>query len=281
MKIRLKNKLETRKNRFKRHGKNILLEISKAVILVVVVFAITAAMIQGYHYIVSCSFFHIKQTVVRGCQELTEKDVLALAAVKPSQSLLAINPDAVIKRISSNPWIKDVYVGRELPNRLVIEIRERTAVALVRKENGFHMLDPDGISFKKLQNGDETDLPVLTGYYTEAKTDTQLLIKSLELLKYLSTLKDFPAINRVSEIHSHEVFGLSLYTDDGLCLQLGFDNYENKLKRLAPVMEDLNRRNLKPGFLLIDLSDPTKITVQRKNVLGPAAPAGSKKEFRT
>jgi len=281
MKNRFKTRLETRKNRFKRHGKNILTEISKAVILVVVVFAITAAMIQGYHYIVSCSYFHIKETIVRGCKELTEKDVLALAAIKPFQSLLAINPDAVIKRISSSPWIKDVYVGRELPNRLVIEIRERTAVALVKKDSGFYMLDPEGIPFKKLQNSDETDLPVLSGYYTEARTDTELLAKSLELLKFLSTVKDFPAINRVSEINGHEVFGFSIYTDSGLCLQLGFDNYENKLKRLAPVMDDLDRRNLKPGFLLIDLSDPTKITVQRKNVLGPAAPAGSKKEFRT
>jgi cell division protein FtsQ len=122
---------------------------------------------------------------------------------------------------------------------------------------------------------------VLSGYYTDSKIDSQLLSKSLELLKHLSASKDFPAIHRVSEIHSHEVFGLSLYTDDGLCLQLGFDNYENKLKRLAPVMEDLGKRNLKPGFLLIDLSDPTKITVQRKDVLDPAVPAGSKKEFRT
>jgi cell division protein FtsQ len=77
------------------------------------------------------------------------------------------------------------------------------------------------------------------------------------------------------------VFGLSLFTDSGLCLQLGFDNYDNKLKRLAPVMADLDRRNLKPGYLLIDLSDLTKITVQRRNVLGPAAPPGSKKELRT
>jgi cell division protein FtsQ len=281
MKNRFKNRLETRKYRLKRQGKNILAEVSKAAILVVAVVAITAAMIQGYHYIVSCPYFHLKETVVRGCKELTEKDILTLAAIRPSQNLLAINPEAVTRRISSNPWIKDVYVGRELPNRLVIEVRERTAVALVKRDSQFYMLDPEGNLFKKLQTGDETDLPVLSGCYVGAKTDTLLLTKSLELLRFLSTLKDFPAINRVSEIHGHAVFGLSLFTDSGLCLQLGFDNYENKLKRLTPVMDDLDRRNLKPAFLFIDLSDPTKITVQRKNVLGPAAPTGSKKEFRT
>ena len=36
----------------------------------------------------------------------------------------------------------------------------------------------------------------------------------------------------------------------------------NKLKRLTPVTADLDRKNLKAGFLLIDLSDPAKVNVQ-------------------
>jgi hypothetical protein len=46
-------------------------------------------------------------------------------------------------------------------------------------------------------------------------------------------------------------------------------------------MADLERRNMKLGFLLIDLNDPAKITVQKRNVLGPMIPAGSKKKYRT
>lgn len=281
MKNRFAAKLETRKNRFKRRGKNILREISKAVLLIAAIFTITTAMIQGYHYVISSPCFRIKETIVRGCKELTEKDVLSLAAIKPSQSLLSINVDAITKKVALNPWIEDVYIGREIPNRLVIEIHERTAIALVKQNSSFYLLDAYGHLFKKLQTGDETDLPVLSGFYPEDNSNAQLLMKSLELLQFVSTLKDFPAITRVSEIHSHEVLGFSLFTDTGLCLQLGFDNYENKFKRLAPVMADLDRRNLKLGFLLIDLSDPTKVTVQRKNILGPAAPAALNKEFRT
>ncbi|MEI7673544.1 MAG: hypothetical protein WCK00_15665, partial [Deltaproteobacteria bacterium] len=74
-----------------------------------------------------------------------------------------------------------------------------------------------------------------------------------------------------------------LFTNTGLCLQLGFDGYENKLKRLTPVMADLDRKNLKTGFLLIDLSDPAKINVQRRNILEPAGPkrqASAGKGFR-
>jgi cell division protein FtsQ len=77
------------------------------------------------------------------------------------------------------------------------------------------------------------------------------------------------------------VFGLSLFTDSGLCIRLGFDSYENKLKRLNTVMADLERRNMKLGFLLIDLNDPAKIAVQKKNVLSPIVPLVPKKGLRT
>ena len=79
----------------------------------------------------------------------------------------------------------------------------------------------------------------------------------------------------MSEVHGNETFGLSLFTDTGLCLQLGFDGFESKFQRLTPVMADLDRKNLKVGFLLIDLSDPAKINVQQRNLLAPAGPAGN------
>jgi cell division protein FtsQ len=107
--------------------------------------------------------------------------------------------------------------------------------------------------------------------------------KSIALLYYLAGSNGAPAIGAVSEVHGNETFGLSLFTDTGLCLQLGFDGYENKLKRLIPVMADLDRKNLKTGFLLIDLSNPAKINVQRRNILEPARPkrpAGAGKGFR-
>ena len=105
-------------------------------------------------------------------------------------------------------------------------------------------------------------------------------MKSIALLNYLADAKDIPSIGAVSEIHGNATFGLSLFTETGLCLQLGFEGYEGKLKRLIPVMADLDRKNMKTGFLLIDLNDPTKINVQQRNVLDPVRPVGAGKKYR-
>ena len=278
MKNPFKSKIETQKYRLRRRSKNIFQDLLRAALLLSVVAVISAVMIYVYNFTISSPNFKIKEIIVRGGKELTEKDILSLAGIKPSQSLLAINMETVARRIETNPWVKEVSVGRELPNRMIIEVHERTAVALVKRDKGFSLLDLDGVAFKKLDKNDEIDIPVLNGCYSEG-SDSVLFTKSLDLLKYLSTSKEFPTMKNIAEIHGHDVFGLSLFTDSGLCIRLGFDSYENKLKRLTPIMADLERRNMKLGFLLIDLNDPAKITVQRKNVSGPVIRVGLKKGY--
>lgn len=248
--------------------------------LLVVISILGAAMIFAYNFTISSPYFQIKEVLVRGCKELTEKEILSSAAIKPSQNLLAINLSTIARRIESNPWVKEVSIGREFPNRLVINLQERTAVALVKRDNGFNLMDLDGVAFKKLEKNDEVDIPVLNVYYSDGD-DSALFTKSLELLRHLSASQEFPTIRNIAEIHGNEVFGLSLFTDSGLCIRLGFDSYENKLKRLTAVMADLERRNMKLGFLLIDLNDPAKIAVQKKTVLSPAIPIAPKKGLRT
>jgi cell division protein FtsQ len=280
MKTPVKSRFEAKKYRLQRRSKHILHELLRTALLLIIISIVGAGMIFGYNFTVSSRYFEIKEVVVRGCKELTEKEILSYAAIKPSQNLLAINLGTIARRIESNPWVKEVSIGREFPDRLVIDLQERTAVALVKRDNGFNLLDLDGVAFKKLEKNDEVDIPVLNVYYSD-DNDPALFTKSLELLRYLSASKEFPTIRNIAEIHGNEVFGLSLFTDSGLCIRLGFDSYENKLKRLNAVMADLERRNMKLGFLLIDLNDPAKIAVQKKNVLSPIVPLVPKKGLRT
>lgn len=280
MKKTFRLNLEAKKHRLRRRVDQVLWDIGRAFLLTGGIVAVTALLFAGYDWALRSPYLSIRETVVRGCKELTEKDILALAAVRPDANMLTLNPDTIARRIGKNPWIREVFVGREFPDRLVIVVRERTAVALLQKEGGHYLLDSNGTPFKKLDAGDEVSLPVLTGCVREGIPDESLVLKSIALLNYLAGAKDIPTIGAVSEVHGNETFGLSLFTDTGLCLKLGFDGYENKLARLTPVIADLDRKNLKTGFLLIDLSDPVKITVQQRNILEPARPAAAGKKYR-
>lgn len=269
------------KYRLQRRSGNILRDVVASFLSLTSIALLALVMIYAYSFVISMPYFHVKEITIRGCKELTEKDVLALAAVNPERNLLVIDAEEIGRRVKANPWVKEASVGREFPNRVVIEIRERAPVALLKKDAAFYLMDMEGVTFKKLETGDETDLPVLTGFYNAGAIAPQLLEKSLPLLQYLAQSQTFPNMKTVSEIHGNERLGISLFTNTGLCLHLGFDNYENKFKRLPPIMADLDRRNYKTGFLQIDLSDPVKVTVQQKNILVPSEATPAKARVKT
>ena len=260
--------LKAKKHRLRRRFSGMSGDFFIAIGLLLSIVFLNSLFIYAYTFLVSRPYFAIKEISVRGLKELTEKDVLAAAGINPAQNLLAINTDAVVRRVATNQWVKNVYVGRELPNKLVLEVQERSPVVLVNQANDFYLMDAEGFVFKKLSKGDEVDLPILTGVNVEEKNKSPLFLSSLNLLKTVSNQEKYAYLGAISEIHIDDIFGLSLIFDKGLYLKLGIGGFESKLKQLTLVMADLEKREMKNGYLCIDLSDESKVTVQRKNVPG-------------
>ena len=260
--------LKAKKNRMRRRFTNISGDFIAAMGLLLATAALSSLFIYAYNVIISRPYFEIKEISVRGLKELTEKEVLASAEIKPAQNLLAINTDAVIRRVATNQWVKNVYIGRELPNKLVLEVQERSPLALVKQGNDFYLMDGEGYVFKKLGKGDEVDLPILTGFNVQDKTKSTLFLSTLNLLKAISGSSRYAYLGTISEIHIDDIFGLSLISGTGLYLKLGTGGFESKMKKLTLVLADLEQRGMKNGYLCIDLSDESKVTVQRKNAPG-------------
>ncbi|MGD0170446.1 MAG: FtsQ-type POTRA domain-containing protein [Smithella sp.] len=271
--------LKTKKNRIRRRFSNISGDFFTATGLLLAAVFLCSLFIYAYNFLVSRPYFQIKEISVRGLRELTEKDVLATAGIKPAQNLLAINTDAVIRRVSANQWVESIYVGRELPNKLVLEVKERTPLVLVKQDNDFCLMDAEGFVFKKLGKSDEVDLPIITGVDEKEDVKSQLLLSTLNLLKTVSKSSQYAYLGTVSEVHVDNVFGLSLISSTGLYLKLGTTDFENKLKQLKLVLADLENRGMKNGYLCIDLSDDAKVTVQRKNVPDRKEPGSKGKQY--
>ena len=262
-----KKSVEVRKNRLKRRSSKIFREAAVVSLLWLVVLVMGVLLIFSYNLVLTSSWLKLEKTTVKGCANTTEQDLLLVSGIKPATNILALNVDGIARKIKTNPWVEEVYVVRELPNRLIIEIQERKPMALVKREDSLYFMDSQGVIFKKFE-GEEANLPVLTGCAEDGKEDPVLVRKSIELINLLSASNSFPQIKNVSEIHGEESIGFSIFLDSGLCLKVGFGDYEGKLKRLKPVLADLARRNVNPGFLTIDLNDPDKVTVQKNDLTG-------------
>lgn len=279
MRTSLRTKLLTRRNRMQRSRGPFLREAMSALLLLSVVTVMSVAAIGIFYGIVQAPYFHLRETVIRGCKEITEQEVLALAALRPSVSILAVNREKLARRVKRNPWVREVSVGLELPDRMVIRVQERTVRALVKGKDGLYLMDTAGNLFKRLEKHDDVDFPVVTGYENQAAVDAGFQ-KAVAFLNRIAETKAHPNLQDIASVHLDPVTGLSVVTTSGLCLKLGFDQYDEKLARLATVMADLERRTGRPRYAGVDLDDPSKVTVQKKEILGPAGSADPGKQYR-
>jgi cell division protein FtsQ len=261
-----KSVIETKQNRMRRRFSNISGDLLSASVLLGAVVVLTFIFIYTYNVLISLPYFAVQEVSVRGLKELTEKDILASADIKPSQNILAVNTEAMIRRIRANQWVEDAYVGRELPGKLVLEIHERKPLALVRQSDDFYLMDVKGIIFKRLGKTDAVDLPIITGVQERGQATSPLVLNALTFLQTISRTEDYSYLGMISEVHVDDVFGLSLIFDKGLYLKLGTAGFENKLKKLKTILTDLENRGMKTAYVCVDLSDDSKVTVKRKNI---------------
>jgi cell division protein FtsQ len=66
------------------------------------------------------------------------------------------------RQIEALPWIEQATVRRALPNRIEVEITERTPVAFVREANDMALVDVHGVILERPLQGD-FHFPVVTG----------------------------------------------------------------------------------------------------------------------
>ena len=263
MRARKQVSLEARKNRLIRRLVGALGDSAGALALLAAAALLSSVFIFVCSSVLSSPYFAIKEVAVRGVRELTEKEVLELAKVKPQTNIMGINKEVIASRVAVNPWVKTIYIGRELPDRLVLDIRERKPVALVKENGIFYLIDGEGHIFKKLSHGDDVDLPVITGVKINLAEKPPLYADTLKLLETLFTSGDYGFLGTVSEAHLDGVFGLSLLTDRGLYLKLGREDFYGKLNQLKIVLADLEKRGMSHGRLFVDLADVSKVTVER------------------
>ncbi len=263
-----------KKNKIKRQSEIRVGDIFRTLALISIAGLLAVSMVYAYNFAMCAEYFQLKDTIVKGCNRTSEGKIVERAGISPAMNILTVNPGKMERDIEGDPWIADASVGREFPDRLVIEVVERDVAALLKKNKELYIVDRGGEVFKKFQKGDTVDAPLFTGFYRDGKVRAPLLEKTFEFLDYLSKIDSFPRAWNVSEIYVDERYELSVVTDNHLFLNLGFGNYGKKLKRLKRVMMELARRNPEGTSLSIDLVDCSRITVQRGNVFRRKSPVG-------
>jgi cell division septal protein FtsQ len=106
------------------------------------------------------AFFHVRRIEILGAHYVAPNDILARLRVDTMVSVW--DPTAPLTaRVAAQPGIRHVVVRRKLPGTLVIEVTERTPVALVPAAGGFRVYDEHGVALPVDPSSVSVDAPVL------------------------------------------------------------------------------------------------------------------------
>lgn len=109
-------------------------------VLALIIFAII-----GINALVNSSFFNANKIEVHNNALLSSEEVVELASVDTSSSLILLDKKALISKVEANPLIEKVSISRKLPNTVSIEVTEHEPYVRVKlSETETWLLSKDG-----------------------------------------------------------------------------------------------------------------------------------------
>src|SRR5713101_4087529 len=148
--------------------------------------AVTGALKDARHWVANAAGLRIVSIALAGNQHLSREEVLAVAGVTGTTSLLFLDAEQARERLRNNPWIADATVLKLYPGELQISVKEREAFALWQKEGVVSVIADDGTVLEPYVAPRLIRLPLVVGVGAERRAK-----ELLSLLNRHPAMRDF------------------------------------------------------------------------------------------
>jgi cell division protein FtsQ len=220
--------------------------------------AVVAAITDTRDGVANAAGFRIVSIALAGNHHVSREEVLAIAGVTGTTSLLFLDVDQARERLKTNPWIADASVLKLYPGELQIGIKEREAFALWQKDRQVSVIADDGTVLEPYVAPRLVQLPLVVGRLAETRAKA-----FLALLERYPAMRDFV---RASVLVGERRWNLRL--KNGIDVQLPESETAAALERLVAL--DREKNLITRDIVAIDLRLSDRVTVRLSD---PAAQA--------
>ncbi len=217
--------------------------------------AIAAGVFLARAWLFQTDLFCLSRVEIHGNRHVGQDLILSAGNLRAGLNLLALDARAVGRDIESLEWVRRARVAKELPDTLKIWVEEFEPVALVNGKD-LYLVDGDGEIFRKVEERETWDLPIITGV-SQGDIDAGRLpghaMSALKLIRLAESGTRTLGVNNISEIHLGEK-GMVVYTlDRGIALHMDPDHLERQFARAEKVLLHLYSSGLYKKVGKVDL----------------------------
>lgn len=198
--------------------------------------------------------FPLRDVRLVGAVQTRPDQVLTALGFDRGINILTVDPEEIQRKMLTLPWVRKAVVDRILPDRLLIAIEEKNAVATGRTGENLVVLDEYGTVIKPLSPGEPLQPPIIS--FTAGDSAAAEVVHFLNLLSRHPWLKE-----RLSEAVSLSAERWVLYTREGMRILLSRqgDHALETLHRLQDQYKILDR-----NILQVDLRVAGRVAIRPK-----------------
>lgn len=214
----------------------------------------------GVRALLTSRVFLVKKMTVEGNVHLREED-LRRYEQRLAANIFLLDLEAVRRDLLEEPYVKQVFLRRELPDRVFIRIQERVPFAVLRMGKEAYLIDQEGSLLEKSEGNENAGFPLLTGFVADKeglwKRD---LSESLSLVETIRKY-GYPDLSEIREIEMTSAGGAVLHpAGQEFAIRCGRGDFLHKMILLRRVSGDLARRQW--PLELIDLRFQDQVVVR-------------------
>ena len=198
--------------------------------------------------------FTVRGHEITGLRRMAREpiDRVVVEELERTRAQPLVDVAGIRERLLTFGWVKDARVSRRLPDRLVIDIVERTPAALWQDRQRLALIDGEGVVLDRVPIDRMPDLPLLIGPGANARSkELRRLMDSVPTLK--------PQLASATWVGKRR-WDLSFQSGETLALPEGEPAARDALIKFAKM--DRSTGLLGRGLVRIDLRVPGKMIVR-------------------
>ncbi len=219
----------------------------------IVIFVIFSAILITLCF--NLEIFNIKIFDVTGAVTLDANSIKESSKIHLNTNIFKVKLSEVEKEIRKNPYILEVEAKRNLPDKIVMNIKERKAAFYIEYGGAFYIVDNNGIILEKRDNVDNINIIKLEGF-KDISIELGKKIENINMDKFsilcnvYSYLYDNELINnyKFTKIEVNDFIDIKLFTDK-FYIKLGTtDDVLTKLSKAFSILKEEKFSNLE-GYI--------------------------------
>jgi cell division septal protein FtsQ len=172
----------------------------KCFVILATVAGLSISLMYCYHYLHHATFLRLEQVKVAGVDKEIQQDLKCMVDLNSYTNLLFLNLNELRQKMEKHPWVRSAKLDRQFPNTLFVQVEKHRPSAVVLTDAIYYMNQWCEI-FKKVDDSDDIDFPVVTGISKNQQEARGQLNRVARVMEHLASEKGPWSLSGLSEIH--------------------------------------------------------------------------------